>query len=146
MLELRFCWKERGQFSSRLVGLFGVERPSGGALLLALLVENFGEVIFDFGVRGVSRKVRHFKRVLAGVVEFFGRALHETVDEEFVVLIGEGGENPGLPVRVVLISPHERFFEIEAVWGEIVNVTPLAIGDRADGVGGAFRVVVVHPE
>lgn len=51
-----------------------------------------------------------------------------------------------MPVWVAFVFAHEVFFDVEGVGREVSDVAPLAIGDRADGIGRAFGEVVVHPE
>ena len=67
------------------MGLFRVQNSSWIALLSKLLIENYRELIFNFGVSRVGSEIGHFKMVLGGVIELFGRTIHEAVDEFFVL-------------------------------------------------------------
>ena len=69
------------------MGLFRIQNPPWIALLSKLLIEDYGQLIFNFGVSRVGSKIGHFKMVLGGVIELFGRTIHETVDEFFVLEI-----------------------------------------------------------
>ena len=91
-------------------------------------------------------EVGHFKGVDGGVIEFFGRTFHEPVDQEFVPWFVGGGEDPGLPVGIVVVFAHEVFFNIKAVRYKVADIAPFAVADRANGVGWTFGKIIVHAE
>ena len=39
---------------------------------------------------------------------------------------------------------HEMFFDIERSMRKVANITPLAIGDGANGIGWTFWIIVMH--
>ena len=67
------------------MGLSRIQNPPWISLVSKLFIKNDGELILNFGVSRVGSQIGHFKMVLGGVVELFGRAIHEAVDEFFVL-------------------------------------------------------------